>query len=371
MDSLKLSSLVPERPTSLQDMSSSSMFGSNSIELALEQLGVDLTRVQVQMPRQVARVIRQFQKLPVGSAQHELIKGRLRRRYAGTRVVAPGEVLLAFYASDVEPPVQGLFATYDDMTVRQAIDHSAFGYGGLSAGQAEVALSRQKRWFQGALVCFVQSQWAADSVVGDYGVSAESVVIVGQKVQTTQSVVDARERDWSVPRFLFAGLNWERKNGDRVVEGFRSVRAAHPNAELHLVGRVPVVDEPGVTSHGFLDHSNAEDKRSWFHLLSTCTCFVLPSLIEPGGTAHAEAVTSGLPAIGTKIGGNREVIGAAGIVVTPTDQRELTDAMLRMCNPELAQRLGKLGPDSAGISTSAEIAVTVRDAITARLSRGD
>ena len=105
----------------------------------------------------------------------------------------------------------------------------------------------------------------------------------------------------------------------------------------------------------------------WLHLLSTSTCFVLPSLIEPGGTAHAEAVTSGLPAIGTTIGGNREVIGAAGIVVTPTDQRELTDAMLRMCNPELAQSLGRLGPDSAGIATAAEIAVTVRDAIIARL----
>ena len=370
MGSLKLSSLVPERPTSLRGMSSSSMFGSNSVELELEQLGVELTRAQVQMPRQLARLLRQSRKLRFASAQRERLTGVLRQRYAGTRTVPPGELLLAFYASDVEPPVRGLYAPYDDMTVRRALDHSAFGYGQLSTGQAEVALSRQKRWFQGALVCFMQTQWAADSVIGDYGVSPESVVVVGQKFEPAKRVSSAIERDWSVPRFLFAGLNWERKNGERVVEGFRSVRAAHPNAELHLVGRVPDVDEPGVTSHGFLDHSNVEDKLAWSDLLSTCTCFVLPSLIEPGGTAHAEAVVSGLPAIGTKIGGNREVIGAAGIVVSPTDQREITDAMLQLCNPELAQRLGKLGPDSAGIATSAEIAVKLRDELTARMPTG-
>ena len=371
MSSLKISSLIPTRPASLRRTLSSSNFGSGFIEDELEKLGLDITRLAVDMPRSVAWLTRQSNKLPFFAGQRELFYGVLRQHYAGVRTLPPENLLLAFYSSEVEPPRRGLYATFEDMTVRQAIDHGAYGYGELARRQAEAACERQKRWYQGALVCFAQSQWAADSIVNDFGVSPESVLVVGQKVPTTSRQQQAIERDWSVPRFLFVGLDWERKNGARVVEGFRSVRSVHPNAELHLVGRVPDVHEPGVTSHGFLDHAIPEDNRAWQHLLSTCTCLAMPSLIEPGGTAHAEALISGVPVIGTDVGGNREVIGRAGIVVTPTDQREITDAMLRMCSPDLARSLGSLGPESEGIATAEEIAVKIRDGLMARLPRGD
>ena len=367
MRSVKLSSLIPIRPSSLASTKSSSMFGATVIEADIEALGVELTRLQLDLPWPLSRVIRQARQSAITTKQVELLSGHANSRYSVGRKLPSDNFLLAWYAAEVEPPKRGLWATFEDMTVAQAIRHGVFGYGELSRGQAEVAYSRQKRWYQGATACFAQTQWMADSVINDYGVDPESVVVVGQACRELKASVDGQARDWTVPKFLFAGLDWERKNGNRVLEGFRAVRAAHPNAELHLVGRVPDVDEPGVTSHGFLDHSNVKDKLAWSHLLSTCTCFVLPSLFDPGGTAHAEAVSSGLPAIGTKIGGNREVIGDAGILVTPTDQREICEAMVQMCDPDVAQRLGSLGPHSTGIATSANIALTIRDALNERL----
>ena len=81
------------------------------------------------------------------------------------------------------------------------------------------------------------------------------------------------------------------------------------------------------------------------HLL-TAHAFVLASWHEPLGVAYMEAMSCGIPTIGTDAGGVRELIsdGVTGLLVAPNNPGFLADTIRRLANdPELAMRLGKAG----------------------------
>lgn len=74
--------------------------------------------------------------------------------------------------------------------------------------------------------------------------------------------------------------------------------------------------------------------------------FVLASWHEPLGVAYMEAMSCGVPTIGTDSGGVVELIthGKNGVVVPPKNARALADAMLDLwANPAKARALGEHG----------------------------
>jgi glycosyltransferase involved in cell wall biosynthesis len=229
-------------------------------------------------------------------------------------------------------------ATFDDMTVSQGLAQPDSQYSGLGAGQARRWRRRQLRNYRRATACCVSSEWAAASVREDYGIDPAKVHVVGFGRNSPAQTVD---RDWSVPRFLFIGIEWERKQGQAVVEAFERVRERYPEASLDLVGGHPPIDAPGVSGHGILSLASAEDQERKADLLARATCLVLPSKFEPFGIAHVDAAASGVPSIGTTTGGTATAIGEGGILVDPADHGALLEAMLTMCDPITARRLGK------------------------------
>lgn len=172
----------------------------------------------------------------------------------------------------------------------------------------------------------------------DYGVPAEQVHVVG--VGRNHSPRPAA-RDWERPRFLFVGGDWARKNGDRVVRAFRTVKTQFPEARLDLVGGHPRVDAEGVVGHGWLSLTAERDRRKLDFLFEAATCFVMPSLSEPAGIVYLEAGAAGVPSIGSTVGGSGELIGDAGCVVDPADDRALCDAMLRFAKGDEAHAAGQ------------------------------
>jgi glycosyltransferase involved in cell wall biosynthesis len=229
--------------------------------------------------------------------------------------------------------------TFEDITIPQAL---ALGYPdwlALSRRALGTALDRQRRAYDRAAACCLTTNWAADSVISDYGVPSEKVHVVGLGRNYTPP---AGPRRWESPRFLFVGKDWQGKNGEAVLRAFARLRTEIPEAHLDIVGHHPRLDAPGVVGHGFLRMGVAEDRATLERLFQTATCFVLPSRYEASAIVYLEAGAAGLPSIVTSVGGSREFVGEAGRVVDPRDDEALLAAMLELAHPDTAARLGAL-----------------------------
>lgn len=232
--------------------------------------------------------------------------------------------------------------TFEDMTVEQTKVFPYRGWDLLSDRAHRSRVQRQRAIYDQAVACCLTSQWAARSVIEDYGVPARKVhaVGVGCNHSAPESSSPVSQRDWSTPRFLFVGIDWERKNGAGVLRAFRSVKRMVPAARLDVVGRHPPLRDEGVTTHGVLRLDDSAESERLARLFSEATCFVMPSFSEASAIAYVEAATAGIPSIGTLCGGSDYLIGEGGLVIDPHDLQALESAMLRLCDPDTAARMG-------------------------------
>jgi glycosyltransferase involved in cell wall biosynthesis len=227
--------------------------------------------------------------------------------------------------------------TFEDMTVAQAIQQDDPAYEGLGEKTVAGWQARQRKIYAATKACCSACHWAADSIRDDYGVPAEKLHVVGFGHNVEMEVPD---RDWSVPRFIWVGADWRRKNGELIVDAFRTVRETHPEATLDFVGNHPELDAPGVTGHGRLALGSPEGQAEYLALLRQSTCYVMPSKNEPLGIAYIDAATAGVPSIGTTSGGAIDAIGDGGVVVDPGNSEQLLAAMLKLADPATARAMG-------------------------------
>jgi glycosyltransferase involved in cell wall biosynthesis len=74
------------------------------------------------------------------------------------------------------------------------------------------------------------------------------------------------------------------------------------------------------------------------------TAAVVPSVYEGFGLPVGEAMACAVPVISTTGGALPEVVGDAGLLVTPADHQALANAILTILEqPQLAQKLGQAG----------------------------
>lgn len=263
------------------------------------------------------------------------------RSWAGGRAlhqVAELDAIVQIGTGYTLPAIAPL-ATFEDMTMEQARRLGYPHWQAMSERTVGTLLAHQRRAYMQARACCAATRWAADSIVQHYGVPPEKVHVVG--IGRNHDPAPA-SRDWTPPRFLFVGADWERKNGGTVLRAFADVRRAIPGATLDVVGGHPRIDLEGVTPHGPLSLDSPGEREQVELLFQRATCFVMPSLYEPVGIVYAEAAAAGIPSIGSAVGGGADVIGDAGRVVDPTDEEELRIAMLELADPDRAAALGAL-----------------------------
>jgi glycosyltransferase involved in cell wall biosynthesis len=135
------------------------------------------------------------------------------------------------------------------------------------------------------------------------------------------------------------------------VEAARIVRARHPQAQFHLLGKFEDANPTGI-SRAELDRwlqegvvtylGHTDDVRPY---LAASSVFVLPSYYREGlPRTILEAMASGRPVVTTDMPGCRDPIepGQNGLLVQPQDGGDLASALLRFAEePELAQAMGK------------------------------
>lgn len=239
------------------------------------------------------------------------------------------------------------YVTYQDMTLSQALALGDPFVTERPRGEVDAWGRRERRIYARAAALCTMGEWAATSLRDDYGVDPARVHAVGAGIN---HVVEPAERDWSRPRFLFIGRDYERKNGPAVVRAFAALRAERPDATLDVVGEHPRLDEPGVTGHGPLALERPEAAARVAALLRRATCLVMPSRYEPFGIVYAEAGHAGVPSIATTVGAGF-VDATVGRRVPPDDPAALLAAMRELSDGELARALGARARERARLFT--------------------
>ncbi|QAY59973.1 glycosyltransferase [Microbacterium protaetiae] len=339
---------------------------------AMRGLGVEVIEVGYKVPtlvRRLAHVVSRVISHDLTAAERSSIKIWLRRRTFQNQldrlghldgVLAVGTDCYELERLVVHAPV----ATYDDTTLSTMWEspESDTSNAGFRERDVRRWIETQARSARAATVNCASTTWAARSIVSDYGVPSDRVVAVGMghRPRTAGPVV---ARDWSVPVFLFVGVDWRRKNGEAVVRAFEAVRRVHRDATLHLVGRHAPVSGPGIVDHGLLARDDPEAQNTLDNLLARATAFVLPSRFDPSPIAYLEAASAGIPVIATSEGGAGELLGEAAIVVSPFDDAALFNAMLTLSGPEEARRRGELAKERAAESTWEHVASRILAAL--------
>lgn len=302
-----------------------------SVSDGLRAAGAEVVALDVALPGRMQRVLDdrlQLRHLAAGPLSR-LASRRLRR----IRVDGVCQMGSEFVLETSLPLV-----TFEDMTVAQARRHASPTVKDLGSGTVERWQERQRRIFESATVCGAFATWTAKSIIDDYRIDPARVQVLGWGRNHTPP---DGPRDWERPRFLFVGVDWQRKNGDAVVRAFTRLRAERPDARLDLVGGHPPLDVEGVVTHGRLRLDHTDERRLVEQLFASATCFVMPSWQEPSGIVFSEAAGAGLASIGTTVGGATDLITPeCGIAVEPGDDEALFAAMRRMADPATARELG-------------------------------
>jgi glycosyltransferase involved in cell wall biosynthesis len=322
----------------------------------LRELGVVTRGLDLELPRGleqamlVAAAARTRNRYDAeGAALTIAARTRLaRRRLRGVAVDGAIQIGTTFALASGTP-----YVTLEDMTLHQAgASHPVFSR--MSRAAVDRWERRRHEIYDRALMCAVASRWAGESLRKDYGLPSTRVAVVGFGANQAAAAPD---RDWRSPRFLFVGIDWERKGGPLVLRAFSRLRRVVPTAVLDIVGGHPPLQVSGVRGHGVLSWARPREREIMIDLFARATCFVMPSSIEPFGIAYVEAASAGVPSIAGSLGGPGDVIGAdGGIVVEPDDEDSLFEAMLRLADPATARRMGEAAHARSGLYTWPKVA---------------
>jgi glycosyltransferase involved in cell wall biosynthesis len=193
------------------------------------------------------------------------------------------------------------------------------------------------------------SQSTADDLTRFYGVPGGRIAVVHSGVdprmrpQDPTKVADVLRRlKIGGAYFLYVGRNHPRKNLPMLRRAFDEARRRGLEAELVLAGpdHDPKRNESGVM---VLPYVAPEDLAA---LYAGAVALTLPSRFEGFGFPALEAMACGTAVIASTAGALPEIVGTAGVLLSPDDAGAWSQAMLELAqDPSLQRRLIAAGTD--------------------------
>ena len=176
---------------------------------------------------------------------------------------------------------------------------------------------------------------AGGSMLGGASITAVSRVAASAipeswgHVEIVPNAVAVDDYRIEVPRWpkrvVFLGRDEPRKGLDVVLEAWPAVLAAHPDAELVVIGASRLDGPDGVE---FVGRLREPEKRS---LLASSSVFVAPNLGgESFGIVLAEALASGCAVLASDLEAFRAVADHAALYSAPGDSREWAEQLIVM-----------------------------------------
>ena len=148
------------------------------------------------------------------------------------------------------------------------------------------------------------------------------------------------------PRALFVGVLERYKAFDVLVDAWRRVAGAVPDAVLHIVGQgtlAPLAQRLVDELPGLVEWAPSLTTEEIAAALDASTLLVLPSRSEGMGRVVIEAAARGRAVVGSRVGGIPDVVteGETGLLVPPDDPAALAEVLTRVLSDRsLAERLG-------------------------------
>ncbi|MBI4652268.1 phosphoribosylformylglycinamidine synthase subunit PurQ [Candidatus Desantisbacteria bacterium] len=148
------------------------------------------------------------------------------------------------------------------------------------------------------------------------------------------------------PKLLFVGANYQRKGLPLLLKALALVIKKFPNTTLNVIGEnsektgmIEMAKQLGV--HSCVNFLGFVPNDKTLEYFSMSDIFIMPSLIEAFGIVFLEAMSSGVPVIGSNTGGISEVIknGENGFLVDPADHEDLAEKIIQLItNPDLREK---------------------------------
>ena len=278
---------------------------------------------------------------------------QLRSRNAAAAIAKTGMPLDAILqiGATFSPEGRGRvpYFQYCDSSMRMSADAGHSWAAALGERELASVIARERRVYDGATAIFTFSEFVRQSFVNQVGVPADKVVAsyVGPNLDLASIRPRAARRPGAPPTILFVGKEFERKGGDVLLAAFRRVRAHLADARLTIIGPPDLtVDDPGVTSLGFLRKDDPESLRVLTDAYANADVFCLPTRYEPFGIVILEAMFHGLPCIATRDWSIPEMIrdGETGYTVPVGDEVTLADRLTSLLSdPARARTMGDAG----------------------------
>lgn len=206
-----------------------------------------------------------------------------------------------------------------DATSRQVFDDYGMGRR-IAAGLQAEALERERRAYAAAGVVVCMCQWAADSVIHDYGIDPAKVHTIAGGGNLDEAVLAGLPVAAPPPppgpetplRLGFLGKEWQRKGGPFLLDLARLLRQRGLPTVIRAIGPDPasLPADPALEPVGFIHklHDTARfvaEVRSWHF-------GALFSAAEAAPRANLECLRLGVPLIAHDVGGIGSTLPDAG-----------------------------------------------------------
>jgi glycosyltransferase involved in cell wall biosynthesis len=220
----------------------------------------------------------------------------------------------------------------------------------VGAGPVEAVKQRaNRRALAGARRLVAWSAWAKSSLVADYGVPEDKVVVIPPGIDLSRWAFARAPKPKGEPlRLLFVGGDFARKGGEALLAAFALLRQRWPDAQLDIVTKSASAGEgsAGVTVY----RSIAPNSPELLGLYANADTFVFPTRADCLPLAIMEALAAGLPVVTTAVGALPEAVrhGETGLVAPVDDAEKLFEALHALAGDAgLRAKMGQAAREAA------------------------
>jgi len=225
------------------------------------------------------------------------------------------------------------------------------------------------------LVCV--SSFTEQDLMSHYPYAVGKTSVIGHGVDESFVPISSARQDrvreeltGGTPYFLYLGSMHPRKNITRLIEAFEMyMEERHAPKYLVLAGRLAWKSDSikrKIETSSYRDYIiyGSDLEVNIPELIGSAEVLCYVSLFEGFGLPALEAMACGIPVITSRDSAMSEVCGDAALYVNPEDPAEIKNGMVQQqTDPELRQKLAKLGVDRASSFRWSEAAERVYDVL--------